>query len=250
MPSCYVVVFLMLLPYLFKPNNNSLNGFYVYLILEFLRMSYIYRLLIIILGCSLIAMSASGQATLPVINAATTQGINIISWINPYENGIKSIAVQRSADSNYNFSTIGIVPNVKKGQQSFVDPNPMIGKNWYRLVIVFTSETDWKSDLAKVMVDSAEIANRKPLPPSDSLQKIINNTTANTANNIAAVEAINSAVTTVTLPKSQYVFTNPFTGNINIEVSDALQVNYTLLFFDKNKKQILKIPRLNDKSII
>lgn len=181
------------------------------------------------------------QPELPAISAVTEGGISVLSWTNPYESGLKSISVQRSADSNYNFATIGYVTNLKKGVQSFVDAHPMVGKNWYRVVIVFSSEMEWRSNLGKVIVDSSAIANRKPLPPSDSLQKLISQ-----SGNAAAI----NSVATVSYPKSQYVFTNPFTGNVNIEIQDALKDSYYLIFYDQNDKEVLKIPRINDKIVI
>jgi hypothetical protein len=181
------------------------------------------------------------QPDLPAIAVATQGGISVLSWNNPYESGLKSIAVQRSADSNYNFATLGYVTNLKKGVQSFVDAHPMPGKNWYRLIILFSSDMEWKSNVGKVVLDSASIANRKPLPPSDSLQKLINQT-----GNAAALNSVN----TVSYPKSQYVFTNPFTGNINIEIQDALKENYSLIFYDQQDREVLKVPRINDKVVI
>lgn len=181
------------------------------------------------------------QPTLPDIGTVTQGGINVISWTNPYESGLKSIAVQRSADSNYNFTTIGYVSALKKGVQSFVDAHPMPGKNWYRLMILFTSDMEWKSNLGKLIVDSAAIANRKPLPPNDSLQKLISQ--------MGDASAINS-LNTVSYPKSQYVFTNPFTGNINIEIPDAMKEMYHLVFYDQQDHEVLTVPRINDKVVI
>lgn len=197
-----------------------------------------YLVAIIITGMCTISYA---QPDLPAIAVTTQGGISILSWNNPYENGVKSISVQRSADSNYNFVTIGYVANLKKGVQSFVDPRPMPGKNWYRLVLFFTSDMDWKSSLGMVIIDSIDIVNRKQLPSSDSLQKIISE-----SGNSAAINAIN----TVSFPKSQYVFTNPFTGNINIEIPNALKDNYQLVFYDQNDKSVLTIPRIKENVVI
>lgn len=198
----------------------------------------IVALFAIVMGISLHCFA---QPTLPEISVITKDGINILAWNNPYESGIKSIVVQRSADSNYNFVTLGYVNNLKKGLQGYVDAHPIPGKNWYRLVILFNSDMDWKSSLGSVVVDSAAIANRKPLLPNDSLQKLIlESGNASVINDLA----------TVSYPKSQYVFTNPFTGNINIELQDALKENYLLIFYDQQDKEVLKIPRINDKVVI
>jgi hypothetical protein len=181
------------------------------------------------------------QPDLPNIGVITQGGLNIISWKNPYKGGLKSMAVERSNDSVHNFTAIGYVKNLNDAVQSFVDVHPMVGKNWYRLHIVFTSDVDWMSNEQFIGVDSAAIANRKPLPPSDSLQKIINAT-----GGVATVSELKA----VEMPKSQYVFANPFTGNVNIEIQDAIEGNYQLIFYDANDKEVLKIPRINDKTVI
>ena len=80
--------------------------------------------------------AAKAQPTLPDIMVLTQNGVNIISWVSQYE-GLKSIAVQRSADSVFNYATIGYVKNLKKGPQAFIDGHPNPGVNWYRLTIVF-----------------------------------------------------------------------------------------------------------------
>lgn len=204
-------------------------------------MNFMKRIVAVIFFLAGIYQSGFAQPDLPAISVITQGGISVLSWNNPYESGLKSIAVQRSADSNYNFSTLGYVSNLKKGVQSFVDAHPMPGRNFYRLIILFASDMEWKSNLGKVVLDSASIANRKPLPPSDSLQKLISQ-----AGNATALNSLN----TVSYPKSQYVFTNPFTGNINIEIQDAFKENYSLVFYDQQDKVVLTVPRINDKIVI
>lgn len=204
-------------------------------------MNVMKRIVAVIFLLTSIHQSGLAQPDLPAISVITQGGISILSWNNTYESGLKSIAVQRSADSNYNFSTIGYVTDLKKGVQSFVDAHPMTGKNWYRLLILFTSDMEWKSSLGKVILDSAAIANRKPLPPSDSLQKLISQ-----SGNTAALNTLN----TISYPKSQYVFTNPFTGNINIEIQDAFKESYSLIFYDQQDREVLRVPRINDKVVI
>lgn len=181
------------------------------------------------------------QPTLPQVGAITKGGINILSWNNPYENGIKSIAIERSNDSTYNFSTIGYIQNVKSGIETFADGHPLLGVNWYRLKIIFNSDVEWKSNLAKLIVDSSAIANRQPLPTNDSLQKLISKMGTSAPINDLSI---------ATYPRSKYVFTNPFTGNINIEIPDAFKYIYTLKFYDQNDQEVLLIPRVDDSVVI
>ncbi|HTN18090.1 MAG TPA: hypothetical protein VL092_10440, partial [Chitinophagaceae bacterium] len=59
------------------------------------------------------------QPVLPDMASVTQNGINILTWTCQYD-GVKSIAVQRSSDSNLNYITIGYVKDVKKGVQYYL----------------------------------------------------------------------------------------------------------------------------------
>lgn len=216
--------------------------------MKILRLSGILSLVLFLLvSTSAFAQNDGPPPTLPDFSAVTKDGINILSFTNPYESGVKIITVQRSADSNYNFTTIGTVPKITKGAAVYVDPHPLVGKNWYRIVLEFTSGIDFKSNLGMLEVDSAAIAKQKVIPSSEELQKIVNKEGESSKQIIKTVEKQAEAVS---YPKSRYVFTNPFSGNINIELPDALSTNYSIEFFDASKKKVLTIPRVNEKVII
>jgi len=201
------------------------------------------------------------QPLLPDLVGVTQKGLNIISWTSPYEH-LKSIAVQRSSDSFFNFTTIGYVKSLTKGEQAYIDGHPLPGKNWYRLQIVFGSDLNWYSNRIKLFVDSAQLMMQSVVPPNDSLQKLASKVrfqdTAGASLNpgIAAKPLL-----TVTIPdasgvqaynyiKSQYVFTNPFTGHVNVELKDAKIYRYSLKFFDQDNNEILDIPRITEDAII
>ncbi len=184
---------------------------------------------------------------LPDFNVVTKDGFNIITFYNSYENGVKVITVQRSSDSNVNFTTIGTVASTKKGNAVFVDTRPMVGKNWYQVTMEFNSGVDFKSNLRSIIVDSAMIAQQKPLVSTEDLQKAANKALAESK---PIEKVVESQAKELSFPKSRYVFSNPFTGDINIELNDALNTSYKLEFFDSNKKKILSIPRINEKVVI
>jgi hypothetical protein len=217
------------------------------------------------------------QPVLPDIVGATDKGINVLSWFCQYE-GIKSIAVQRSSDSMYNYVTVGYVKNLKKGPQAFIDGHPVAKDNWYRLYIVFNSDLTWFSNRFKLYVDSVTIMNKGVLPPNDSLQKLA----ARVRVDSTVVKRHNMTVTsdtggekaytidslyqdapklTITIPepeeinaytyvKSQFVFTNPFTGHVNLEIPDVNAHHYSVKFFDSKDKEIMDLPRIVDPQII
>lgn len=112
------------------------------------------------------------QPTLPDITGNNEKGIVILSWVCQFD-GVKSISVRRSADSLFNFSTIGYVKNVLKGTQAFADGRPFPGRNFYKLSIVFNSGLTWTSNHVGVEVDPATLNNRRALPNSEALQKLL-----------------------------------------------------------------------------
>lgn len=215
------------------------------------------RLLLFLVILSLTYVRAYAQPTLPDIVGVTQKGMNILSWTNQYD-GIKSIAVQRSGDSTYNFVSIGYVKNLKKGPQAFIDGHPNPGKNWYRLYIVFNSDLTWYSNRMKIFVDSAQLLQQRVLPSNDSLQKLagkvkFNDTTAGGNAKKPVLSVSSDAVDMVdayAYIKSEYVFTNPFTGHINVELKDSKQHNYSLVFYDQKEKRVLEIHRIAAPAII
>lgn len=207
----------------------------------------------------------SAQPALPDFVGVTQKGINLLSWTSQYEK-LKSIAVQRSADSVFNYATIGYVRGLKQGPQAFIDGHPMPGNNWYRLQILFGSDLTWYSNRLKLFVDSSQLAQAGVLPSNDSLQKIasrivFNDTTGTMTVSSEPRKTGNKPVLSVKIPeatgadayayiKSQYVFTNPFTGHVNVEIKDARESPYSLKFYDQKDRRVLDIPRISETSVI
>lgn len=222
--------------------------------MKFLRVFLLLSILTIV--------KSTAQPLLPDIIGVTQKGMNILSWTSQYEK-LKSIAVQRSNDSFFNYATIGYVKDLKKGPQAFIDGHPIPGKNWYRLQIAFGSDLTWTSNRMVLFVDSAQLLQQRVMPPNDSLQKLAAKVhfTDTAAAKIVNPTAPVKPVLSVSLPdasevdayayiKSQYVFTNPFTGHVNVEIQDAKKYKYSLLFFDQKNIPVLDIPRLVEPAII
>ncbi|RYD57088.1 MAG: hypothetical protein EOP56_09805 [Sphingobacteriales bacterium] len=212
------------------------------------------------------SITASAQPMLPDMAAASEKGINVLSWMSQFD-GVKSIAVQRSSDSAHNYTTVGFVKNIKKGRQAFIDGHPLPGNNWYQLYIVFSSDLTWFSNRVKLVVDSNTIANKGVLPPNDSLQKLASKIKIDTA--AGGVVSGNPADTlqglidklVIAIPdpgeinaysyvKSQYVFTNPFTGHVNMELPEVKDYRYSIRFYDDKDKRVMEIPRVAESPII
>jgi len=206
----------------------------------FLRFSFTSLLTIALIS------SVVAQPALPDMMAVTQNGVNVLSWISQFD-GVKTIAVQRSNDSVYNFSTIGYVKSIKKGSQAFIDGHPNPGTNWYRLYIVFSSDLSWYSNRVKLDVDSAQLMKKGVLPPNDSLQKMVSTLSLD---NGAVPDA--TEINAFTYIRSQYVFTNPFTGHVNVELPDEddRKSVFSLTFFDSKDKQVLNVPKIPERAVI
>lgn len=136
--------------------------------------------ILFVLLFSLLSFTTFAQPTLPDIVGEEENGIVLLSWVCQYD-GVKSIAVLRSADSNFNYSTIGFVKKLLKGTQAYADGHPTPGWNYYKLSIVFNSGLTWGSNHFGFYADSATIKKGRALPPNEALQKlIVTETPANT----------------------------------------------------------------------
>lgn len=204
--------------------------------------------------------SAFAQPLLPDIVGVTQKGLNILSWSSPYEH-LKTIAVQRSSDSTFNYTTIGYVKELKKGAQAYIDGHPQPGANWYRLQIVFGSDLNWYSNRMKLFVDSAQLMMQAVMPTNDSLQRLAANVHFNDTSGGLLTTGTPKPLLSVTIPdvsgvdayayiKSQYVFTNPFTGHVNVEIKDVKEFKYGLRFFDQKDNEVLDIPHIPEDAII
>ncbi len=198
-----------------------------------------------------VANQVKGQTAplLPSIAVGTEQAINFLTWNCQYD-GIKSIAVQRSGDSIYNYLTIGYVRKTKQGIQSYIDGHPLPGKNFYRLYIAFNSDLTWYSNRVRVNVDSNTLLMQSMvLPPNDSLQKYISNTDGDNPlkeiiGKMSFTTSYEADPNAFSYIKSQYIFTNPLTGHVNMELPDVKSQRYNVKFYDQKEREILDVPRV------
>lgn len=224
---------------------------------------------ILILFTALLSTSVQAQLPqLPDMIAATDKGVVILNWDNQYK-GLKSIAVQRSSDSVFNYVTVGYVANLKEGPQAFIDGHPNPGENWYRLNIGFSSDLTWFSNRVKINIDSADILNKGVVPPNDSLQKYASTVKIDMDEIVASSKdkdgkvSANKGNVSINLPtdpnanqfsyiKSQYVFTNPFTGHVTVQLPGDGRSIYAIEFYtmNENTKPMLEIPRIRHKEVI
>ncbi len=199
----------------------------------------------LILFLSVLFFGFSSQAqnseipSLPGLKIETTNGQNKISWLSDYS-GLKSVQIMRSQDSVLSFVSIGTIARPRKGVQRFTDKQPKLGKNYYKVRVLFASELEWFSNTYKVVLDSATIEKSR-------LQSL---TTGSTNSRDVDNTEDNANYTDFYYEPSTKIYTNPYTGHIMIGLDDARQKRYSLKFYNPRKEEVLYISRIKKKQIV
>jgi formylmethanofuran dehydrogenase subunit D len=192
---------------------------------------------IVLLFCCVIG-GLSAMAQLPVIKVISVRGRSIVSFQNQYPK-LLSITLERSNDSTKNYIAIATLNSPKKGENAIADEHPLVGKNFYRLRIFFDKEMEWYSNRLGVEVNATDLQNTDTVSVTSK------------DGGVEPVVQIKEEVPTefVYVP-SAHVFSNTFTGHINIKLPDAKSKRYSLSFFNADKKRVLHIDRISNPDVI
>ncbi|MBL7764550.1 MAG: hypothetical protein JNJ58_00520 [Chitinophagaceae bacterium] len=204
-----------------------------------------FRILIVIL---LFSLQARSQPELPAMNLVTEKAFNILKCTVQFD-GVRSIAVQRSADSIRNFITIATTNAPKKGLFSYIDKHPTVGMNYYRLSVIFAGDVEWFSNTYKVFLDSAILAKslKESIETGTSKAKLPDPGSADS--NTPSEEKSKNPKDFYYTPSSR-VYTNPYTGHININLEDARTHKYSIRFLDPDKNEVLRISRATKSFLV
>lgn len=182
---------------------------------------------------------------LPNLKIETLKGSNIIHWYSSYKN-IKSISVERLGAGSASWSSLGIINRPRKGKKSFTDDEPLLGASKYRLKILFEGNVDWYSNTYTVNLTAEMLAQ--------SGRMVINSGNSDVEEyQSGRKDTVGNEKPTFTdfyYEPSTQVYTNPYTGHINITLGDARRKRYSLKFFDPNKNEVLEISRVKNTNII
>ncbi|MCD6010566.1 MAG: hypothetical protein K0Q79_428 [Flavipsychrobacter sp.] len=234
------------------------------------------------------APRAIAQPTLPDIEGIVEDGMITLRWNNQYDK-VKAITIMRSHDSLSDYEIIGYVKKRDKGIQSFTDDDPLPGKNYYKLSLLFNSGLTWRSNFTMA---SADEPNEHPKPVAapkeaakkpklsqlestfvDSVRKKMPDTCKTTANRAAvnisfeADPAMNTqpapprpkikltydeaADNTPIFIRSKYIYTDTLTGHVSMSLPDDMATHsYSVKFFDKDKRLITEVPKINSQKIL
>lgn len=195
------------------------------------------KIILFFLCLTISSLAVWAQPDLPNVATLSQSGINILSWNSPYTSGVRAVTVERTSGSEVPYVEIGAVKDITRPSQYFTDANPLPGKNFYRVKLLFNSNLEWYSNEVLITVDS-NLDYRKVVPTKDSIEKLVNEL------------GVTTQIPTNNYQISTYVYTNPYNGNINIELNNALDIAYKIEFYDAQGKKVLEIPRVNDNLVV
>ncbi|WP_295118199.1 hypothetical protein [uncultured Chitinophaga sp.] len=174
---------------------------------------------------------------LPNFQALIKTGKIQLDFISGFR-GVSSIGVQRSLDSVLNFNTIGYIADANAMRATYVDNKPLPGKNFYRLLITFTSGRFMYTKTFMALEDSTINANTK-LSASDIREM--------TSKNPPGEKKDKEVV--IPWKPSNYVYTTA-DGNINIKLPEAPKKKYSVKFFEANGAPLFEIDQVMEPFLI
>lgn len=201
----------------------------------------------------------SAQSVLPAVDAVANSGLVTLNWVCQYD-GVKSIAVKRSVDSNANFATIGYVKDVTKGAQYYTDYAPVVGTGYYKLIIFFNSGLSWSSNVCK----AASYQFRKVLQSGSSPTQVYDITAK--IPEVGTTETHNEQQVKIPFRLSypdidmndasfiqpRFVFIHKVFGHVFIKLPliNFKQYLYSVRFFNSNGVIIVDVPHIKLEEVI
>ncbi len=202
------------------------------------------RFFIILFSVTIIG-NTFAQDTLPKFTALKTKdGRSIISWINDY-GIVKQITIQRSTDSLRGFASIATdsMPMNRKGV--FIDNKSKLVNYYYRIFIQLPE--------GKYLYSVTKKVKRYWQLPKIVLPKSISELSFDSIrgfyNDSSKILIDTFTVDPKIFVASDYIFTDK-KGNVLITLPNAENRNFSIVFYDENEKQVLKIPKVKESNLI
>ncbi len=200
-------------------------------------MKQIFFLLLISFYCQL---SSAQNDTLPMFAAKKKYGAITISWTNAFKN-VSQINVQRSKDSNRNFSTVYSLPNPNVKVYSYADKTAKNDSGYYRIFILFEGSNYIFTKPKRAVEDSLKIIEKASVE--------INLT--NPANIHNKENKLEGKITPPKTPvkkawePSNYIFTGD-DGNVVISLPNAESKHYSAIISKEDGRPVFVMKKITE----
>ncbi|MEX6686903.1 hypothetical protein QTN47_05325 [Danxiaibacter flavus] len=213
------------------------------------------------------AYSSFAQQDTSFVFKAENLGQNRIrvSWQNPYGDALVQINVQRSYDSLRNFRTVFSTPSPELPENGFIDPSNLNGRMYYRIFYVlnggayyFTKPKRSGMGFVEQQADDKMAMNKNvtiqvrdkvyAVVPYEKYKQFKDSIVYQTQDSLFFINDSTIMVRPyvsrgeVFVP-SRYIFTNK-EGNIYINIPDATNNKYKIVFFDDSFHELFTIHHL------
>lgn len=216
-------------------------------------------------------VQAQSKFTIHVAGVADTKVK--VEWTNPYGDSVVQLNIQRSWDSAKAFQTIFVPLSPELPQNGFIDEKAGYTGMYYRIFYVLANGSFYFTKAQKVKTGSDftdEISEEKAADKNflvtvhddDSVLGQFNferykhfrdsivNFTRDTLYSLTDADIlIRYYANNINWIPSTRIFTNS-NGYVQIYLSDALQKNYRIRFFDENHKQLFTIQRVPQPQLL
>jgi len=193
-----------------------------------------------------------------------------ISWVNQYSDACIQLSIQRSYDSANNFRTISSVESPELPKNGFVVDDPEAPLYYYRIMYVLRGSAIYFTQARKLLngftktvmpanVDSNQITTvyfhdtiYAQLSYWD-FKKFSDSILTQTRDSLIT-DNLNTATLKSYIPRgnwipSTYIYTDRV-GNLNINIPDAEQENYSIIFYGADDKVIFNIKHLDSPQLV
>lgn len=173
--------------------------------------------------------------TLPKFTAKKKAGVITVSWMNIFKN-VSQINIQRSKDSNRNFSTVYSLPSPNSKTYSYVDKTAKNDSGYYRIFVLFEGSNYIFTKSKKATEDSGNIVE-------------INNINAATKTKVEIKKDEKITATSQPVKKawepSIYIFTGD-DGNVVINLPDATNKKYSATISKEDGRPVFVMQKISE----
>jgi hypothetical protein len=228
-----------------------------------------FQRLIVFLCVLFFSVHVSAQNSLPDFSLDNLgKGKIRVSWANPFGEGCIQISIQRSFDSTKNFRTILSPISPGLPQNGFIDNDYAALYSYYRIFYVLNGGAYYFTKSRKANnanssgvqnIDSNQIITvyfhdtvYAQLPYadfkafSDSIITQTRDSLFTISNNEAILKPFISKAGWVA---SMFIYTDRM-GNLNINIPDAKQKNYSIIFYGIDDKEVFTIKHLEYTELV
>lgn len=174
--------------------------------------------------------------TLPKFNTKKKAGVIAVSWINAFKN-VSQINIQRSKDSNRNFSTVYSIPNPNSKTYTYIDKTAKNDSGYYRIFVLFEGSNYIFTKSKKATEDTMKIVE---ISNTSAVTKIKTETKRDDKIAPPPPQPVKKA-----WEPSIYIFTGD-DGNVVINLPEAVSKNYSATISKEDGRPVFVMQKISE----